>query len=127
MYRLARRYGANHCFHVTRSMVFSIILNWVSFDTSLHQRRDMRLWQGPARCVRVAQENLDRDGRLWQRHFAMIPPLRTYLFDTGAVPRHSSHLFPSPTVIDTFRRLGSGEHFAGGSYSGGKGSVLGMN
>lgn len=26
-------------------------------------------------------------------HFAMIPPLRTYLFDTGAVPRYFTLFF----------------------------------
>ena len=76
----------------------------------------MRLWQGPAVCVQGAQEILERDGRLWQRHFAMIPPLRTYWFDTRAVPRHFFPSSPSPTVIDTFRRSGSGEQLAGGLF-----------
>lgn len=59
----------------------------------------------------------------------MIPPLRTYWFDTDAVPRYYfARLLQAITVIiDTFRRSESGEHYAGGSYSGGIGSVLGMN
>lgn len=60
MYRLARRYGANHCFHVTRVYGFFLFSFRIGshFDASLHQRRDMRLWQGPAVCSQVAQENL---------------------------------------------------------------------
>lgn len=73
------------------------------------------------RCVlRLRRKIFERDGWLGQRHFAMIPPLRTYWFDTGAVPRYYfTRLLPANTVImDTFRRSGSGERI---------GSVLGMN